>query len=249
MEDKEIYIEKILSKIENSTILLLKEENLFRPFVKRTIINKLIKDIHLSDIDTNKEIKYFYTQKNILDEHKLKDYLNYHGLTKKDLHQQILLPLKIFMFSQKKFKNILDSHFLKRKGSLDKYTYNVLRVDDSNLAYELYFQLEAGESNFQQLSLTYSLDFNIFPKGIAGPTSLEGTHPIIVKALKEANPDFLIKPFKVEKWWMIIKLIQRDQASLDFETAKSLLQELFEVYIEKKVNQAIADHTSKTIHI
>tara|TARA_A100001011_G_C14314231_1_gene847113 strand:- start:3370 stop:4119 length:750 start_codon:yes stop_codon:yes gene_type:complete len=249
MEHENIYLEKVLKKIESSTIDILKEQNMLRPFIKRIIISQLTKDIILSEIDINKEIEYFYSKKNFFDDNRLEEYLNHNGITKNDLHHQILLPHKIYKFSKQNFEKNLDQHFLKRKESLDKYTYNVLRVNDVNLAYELYFQLESGESNFAKLSLEYSLDNNIFSKGIAGPTNLDGTHQIIEELLKKASPGILVEPFKVEKWWLIIKLIKRNQASLDFETTKTMLFELFDNFIEKKVNNVIEENISKTIFV
>ena len=247
MEKDNIYDSDVLRTIKSSTINTLKQENLFRIFVKKITITQVTKNIILREKDIKKEIEYFYTQNKITDSNRLSEYLNYNGITKKDLHHQILLPLKAYLFSKQNLKKNLDEHFLRRKGSLDKYTYNVIRLEDRNLAFELYFQLESGESNFSQLSFEYSLDSEIFPKGIAGPRSLDGTHPIIEELLKKTSPGILVEPFKVEKWWLIIKLIKKDQASLDFSTTKSMLLELFEIFIDKKVNDIIDQHITKKV--
>ena len=113
----------------------------------------------------------------------------------------------------------VNSHFLKRKESLDLYTYNIIRLENNDLAYELYFQLDEGESDFARLSSEYSIDKKLFPKGKAGPTSLNGTHPIIVENLRKALWR-RFEPFKVERWWLIIKLIERNEACLDDKVTK-----------------------------
>ena len=50
------------------------------------------------------------------------------------------------------FKKDLNNYFLKRKELLDEYTFNIIRVKKSDLAHELYFQLDAGETDFFRLS-------------------------------------------------------------------------------------------------
>ena len=51
---------------------------------------------------------------------------------------------------QKLLGNLLKerNYFLKRNESLVKYTYNILRLDNPDLASELYFQLQEKESDF-----------------------------------------------------------------------------------------------------
>ena len=152
-----------------------------------------------------------------------------------------MLPLKILKFSKQFFQSKVESYFLKRKESLDMYTYNILRLDNFDLAYELYFQLQEKESDFNKLSFKYSIDSNIFPNGIAGPRSLDGAHPKIAEVLKSSRAGVLNEPFKVERWWLIIKLIEKNQASLDSQNLKLMLLELFDKYVEKETKLALME--------
>ena len=107
-----------------------------------------MKDISLTKTEFNDEISNFYDKNSINDSNNLNKYLEFYGITEEDLQHQILLPLKILKFSKNMFQNKVDSYFLKRKESLDKYTYNILRLDNPDLASELYFQLQEKESDF-----------------------------------------------------------------------------------------------------
>ena len=241
MDNQQLKSAHILKDLDKEVINLLKKSNLLRTFIKNFLINKLIKDISLERTEVNNEISNFYDKNFINDSNNLNKYLEFYGITEEDLRHQILLPLKILKFSKNMFQNKVDAHFLTRKESLDKYTYNILRLDNPDLASELYFQLQEKESNFAKLSFEYSIDSNIFPNGIAGPTSLSGTHPKIVEILKTSIPGVLTEPFKVERWWLIICLIEKNQATLDFQNSKLMLLELFDKYIEEETNLALIE--------
>ena len=241
MDNAQLKSKDILKDVDKEVINLLKKSNLIRPLIKSFLINNLIKDISLSKKEVNDEISNFYDKNSINDNNILNKYLEFYGITEEDLRHQILLPLKILKFAKNIFQNKVDAHFLKRKESLDKYTYNVLRLDNPDLAYELYFQLQEKESDFAKLSFEHSIDSNIFPNGVAGPTSLSGTHPKIVEILTTLTPGVLTEPFKVERWWLIISLIERNQATLDFQNSKLMLLELFDKYIEEETNLALSE--------
>ena len=241
MDNEQLKSEQILKEVDKEVINLLKKSNLLRPLIKHFLINNLISDINLTKKEVNDEISNFYDENSINDNNNLNKYLKFYGITEEDLRYQILIPLKIFKFAKNMFENKVDAHFLKRKESLDKYTYNILRLDNPDLASELYFQLQEKESDFANLSLKHSIDSNIFPNGVAGPTSLIGTHPKIVEILKTLTPGVLTEPFKVERWWLIISLIERNQATLDFQNSKLMLSELFDKYIEEETTLALSE--------
>ena len=241
MDNEQLKSEQILKEVDKEVINLLKKSNLLRPLIKHFLINNLISDINLTKKEVNDEISNFYDKNSINDNNNLNKYLKFYGITEEDLRYQILIPLKIFKFAKNMFENKVDAHFLKRKESLDKYTYNILRLDNPDLASELYFQLQEKESDFANLSLQHSIDSNIFPNGVAGPTSLIGTHPKIVEILKTLTPGVLTEPFKVERWWLIISLIERNQATLDFQNSKLMLSELFDKYIEEETTLALSE--------
>jgi len=241
MDDLELKPICTLKEIDKKTLKLLKKSNLLRPLIKNSIIDNLTKDIKFTKAEINDEIGKFYDNNSINNSLELNKYLDHYGITEEDLRYQILLPNKILELSKQMFQNRIDAHFLKRKESLDKYTYNILRLDNIDLAYELFFQLQEKESDFAKLSFEHSIDSNIFPNGIAGPRSLDGTHPKIVEVLRNSTPGVLIEPIKIERWWLIIKLIERNQATLDLHNTKLMFLELFNMFIEEKINLALRE--------
>tara|TARA_B100000242_G_C42594900_1_gene281229 strand:- start:149 stop:301 length:153 start_codon:yes stop_codon:yes gene_type:complete len=46
----------------------------------------------------------------------------------------------------------------------------------------------------------------------------------------------------VDKWWLIIKLLEKKKAKLDKETTKILLVEIFDNYIKKLTNNFLENY-------
>ena len=211
----------------------IKRSNLLRIYLKEFVINEITKDIivNQSEFDNAKE--------------QLKKYLFFNGINEKDLEHQITLPLKMNILSTKVLPYKIENHFLKRKDQLDLYKYNVIRVENNNLAHEIYFQLEARESNFLTLSNKYSLDKEILPEAIVGPKNLLGMHPLIIEKLRNFEIGTLIKPFQIDNWWLVIKLLEKKQAKLDKNTRKLMALELCEMFVQDNVSELIKKKLKK----
>ena len=52
----------------------------------------------------------------------------------------------------------------------------------------------------------------------------------------------LIKPFQIDNWWLIIKLLEKREASLDQNTSKQMALELCEIFVHDKVNELIKNN-------
>ena len=217
----------------------IRKGNLLRIYLKEFVLNEVTKNISIEKKQLEDAKRIFYKEKNINDNTKLNKFLLFNGINEKDLEYQISLPLKIEKLSNYVLEVKIENHFLKRKDELDLYKYNAIRVKESDLAHEIYFQLEGGESNFFDLSRKYSLDKKIFPEGIVGPKNAVGLHPVIKEKLRTYDNGDLIKPFQIDNWWLIIKLLEKEQASLDQNTSKQMALELCEIFVHDKVNDLI----------
>ena len=220
----------------------IRKGNLFRVYVKELVINKITEQISIERNQVEEAKNIFFKENKLIDNNRLNQFLLYKGINEEDLEYQISLPLKLEILSNQVDHSRIENHFLKRKDELDLYKYNVIRIDNSDLAHEIYFQLEGKESNFKKLSNQYSLDKEVFPEGIVGPKNLVGAHPKIKEKLRNYDIGNLIKPFQIDKWWLIIKLLDRKQAKLDKKTCKIMALELFDIFVQDKVSELIKNY-------
>ena len=224
------------------TLDKIRRGNLLRVYLKELVINKITEQISIERNQFEEAKNIFFKENKLIDNNRLNQFLLYKGINEEDLEYQISLPLKLEILSNQVNQSRIENHFLKRKDELDLYKYNVIRIDNSDLAHEIYFQLEGKESNFKKLSNQYSLDKEVFPEGIVGPKNLVGAHPQIKEKLRNYDIGNLIKPFQIDKWWLIIKLLDRKQAKLDKKTCKIMALELFDIFVQNKVSELIKNY-------
>ena len=242
MMDLELKIKQFIENINTDALRLLMLGNILPILVKNFLVFETTRDIFLEKNVLENEIKNFYLKNNIKNKESLNRFLKSKGIGEETLHYQISLPLKIYLYAEKNFKNELEEYFLKQKESLDEYTFNIIRVKENNLAHEIYFQLDSEESDFLKLSQRYSFYSSLYPKGVFGPRNLRGVNAIIREKLINSSDGKLIMPFQVDEFWLIIKLIKKKKAKLDNKTTKMLLTEIFDNFINKLTQNFLEDH-------
>ena len=242
MDDLKLKTFNFLDEINNNSLKILRLGNMLPNLVKSFLIYEIVREISIEHNLYETEIKNFYLKNKILNKNDLVNFLKIKGISEEELHYQITLPLKIFKFAAKRFQEDIKSYFLERKDFLDEYTFNIIRVKNKDIAYELYFRLDSDESDFTNLSESFSFYSELYPKGLFGPKNLQGMNPIIINRLIIASPGELIQPFQVDEWWIILKLLEKKKAKLDKPTTKMLLQEIFNKFVNKLVNNFTEDY-------
>ena len=242
MKNLELDIIQFLDEINKETLKIIKLGNMLPKLIRNFLIDKIISDISLEQDIYDKEIKKFYSKNNISNKKDLDNILKTKGISEEELHYQIILPLKVSKFAQQNFKNEIESYFLERKEFLDEYTFNIIRLKNKDLSYELYFRIDSEESDFIKLSETYSYYSELYPKGLFGPKKSSGDELLIVNKLITASPGELIQPFQVDKWWIVLKLISKKEAKLDKSTSNLLLIEIFNKFINNLVKNFTDDY-------
>ena len=242
MKNLKLEIIQFLNEINKDTLKIIKLGNMLPNLIRHFLIDKFISGIFLEQYIYEEEIKRFYLKNNILNNKDLDNILKTKGISKEELHYQITLPLKVSKFAQQNFQNQIESYFLERKDFLDEYTFNIIRLKNKDLSYELYLRIDSEESDFIKLSETYSYYSELYPKGLFGPKNLQGMNPIIVSKLLSASPGELIQPFQVDEWWVILKLINKKEAKLDKSTSNILLIEIFNKFINNLVKNFTDDY-------
>ena len=241
MKNLEQKVIHFLNDINKDTLKILKLGNMLPNLVRNFLIDKIISGIPLEQNIYEEEIKKFYLKNNILNKKDLENVLKIKGISEEEFHYQITLPLKISKFAKQNFQDEIESYFLERKDFLDEYTFNIIRLKNEDLAYELYFRIDSEESDFVKLSERYSFYSELYPKGLFGPKNLQGINPLIVNKLIIASPGDLIQPFQVDEWWIILKLINKKTAKLDKPTINMLFIEIFNKFINNLVKDITYD--------
>jgi parvulin-like peptidyl-prolyl isomerase len=171
-----------------------------------------------------------------------------HGLTAAELEEQIAFPLKVRRHCVEHFSHKAEARFLSRKNHLDRVVYSLLRVRDGLLAQELYLRIAAGEANFADLAASFSEGPEKATKGIVGPVPLTQAHPELAEKLRTSSPGILMEPFRIEQWWLVVRLERYSPASFDEQMATQMATELFEEWVNSETARTLRQISAQGAH-
>ncbi len=231
MDNLEDQIEKNLLSLPMDFIHKLTSTNLLVTYIERLITQSLLIKKKLSQEEETR-LKDSYCKSNkIKSQQDLNNHLQEQGLQYKDHINNLKTSCYIGTFAINMFERKAEAHFLKRKDQLDQYTYSLLRVRDSDLAHELYLQIDSNENEFGEISRKYSEGPEKNTNGIIGPSNINNTHPRLKEKLQSSKKGDLIKPFNIEEWWIFTRLEDKIESSFDENMKAKMCLELLNISI------------------
>jgi parvulin-like peptidyl-prolyl isomerase len=164
-------------------------------------------------------------------------------MTVLQLELTVIRPLKIQKFKQQTWGNQLEAYFWQRKSDLDLVVYSTIKVKDRDLAQELFFRISALEQTFPDAARQYSQGIEAYTGGIMSPISIGRLPKSLAQILRSLNPEEIYRPTVLDNHFAIVRLEQIISAKLNTLTAKSLLNELFESWLQKQLKTLETEST------
>lgn len=146
-----------------------------------------------------------------------------HQLGDGDLDRMAARSWQWLMWCKERWGAELETIFLRRKAEFDQVTYSLLRLQDAELASELYLQIKEGESSFSDVAAQFSCGPEKRSGGLLGPVALSQPHPALAKLLQVSQPGQLWPPKALEGWWVVVRLEKLQPATLDGAMQERLL--------------------------
>ena len=219
--------------IKNIGIDTLEKSNLLENIVKELLISQLIENIQINEEESNDIINNFIEKNGLKNENKFEEFLVQNNLSKNILHSKLIRSSKINKFFLKKFKSAAKQFFIQNKDSYNKVTYSLIRNSNAQLAKELYFQIEGKEANIYDLAAKYSEGDEKFSKGVVGPVPISQSHELIRQKIINSSEGELFEPFKIENWWIVLKLEKIFQSAFSDQIEFNICRDLFEKSVLK----------------
>jgi len=214
---------------------LLDRYNLLPTFIRRLLETKHTHDIRPSKEDQIIFNNQFLSDNNIKGKDNLLIWLSQNGLDEKRLDLMLYERLQVEIFKQNSFDNNVESIFLKRKESLDRVMYSIMRVETREEAEELHLKLDEREASFAELASNYALGSEKEFNGMIGPVELRVLDANLSERLKISKTGQLWPPFEFKNFWVVLRLEKHLPAALDENMRKRLRNELYEEFINKQV--------------
>ena len=230
-----------MQNLSPETLALLRRHNLLKTLVRAEILRKTVEPIELSKEQRDQVWNNFKEQNKLENTELLETYLKNNGVKEIDLHWQLELPTRFQIYSQEHFQHKAEARFLARKEQLDQVVYSLLRLEDGYLARELYLRISGGEANFADLAANYSQGHEAKTKGIVGPVPMTQAHPALSERLRTSQPGQLLQPFRVDQWWLVMRLERYEAAQFDDKTRQRMAEELFQEWLNQELLGKIRD--------
>jgi len=214
---------------------------LLRPYLRQQLIGELVDgDLEpFSNEDTQGAFQAFAQERQITSQEALERYRVDQLLSPQALEAQILRPLRLLRHGQRHFRPKAEARFLERKTELDRVVYSLLRLKDQGLARELFLRIDEDAASFADLAAAYAEGPEQSTRGIVGPVALTQAHPALADRLRTARPGQLLEPFRIEGWWVVVRLEQLTPATFDQATASQMTQELLDQWLNEEVERRL----------
>ena len=219
---------------------LVARHRLVRPLLRSMVMADLADQVSVEADARRQALEAFLSEQQLEDPEALAAFLRLNLLRQEDLEQQVVQPLCLQRYVAEHHLPKAEARFLQRKNQLDRVVYSLLRLEDAGLARELYLQINEGEAEFSELAARYAEGPERTTRGIVGPVPLMQAHPLLAERLRAASPGVLMEPFRIEQWWLVVRLESYSPASLDQATALQMARELFEEAVEEEVERRLA---------
>lgn len=220
---------------------LLAQHRMIKPLLRQMVIAELASGVVVPDDASAQALTAFMKEHEIETEEQLAASLKLNLLRRDELVEQLIQPLRLQSYVATHYLPKAEARFLQRKTQLDRVVYSLLRLEDAGLAREMYLRINEGESDFAELAARYAEGPERTTRGVVGPVPLMQAHPILAERLRTGTPGVLMEPFRIEKWWLVVRLETYSPAILDEETAQQMARELFEEFVEEAVQHRISE--------
>ena len=126
---------------------------------------------------------------------------------------------------------------MERKAFLDKVIFSIIRLKQKDLAQELFLRINENEFTFEEIASQYSQGSESKSSGLVGPIMMGKIHKKLSRLLRFSKRGKVLAPFYLEEWWVIVKLKEIINISLDENIRVKLFLELGEKRLEREMKK------------
>ena len=220
---------------------LVQQQQLGIPIARALIYDEICQAVVVSQDDSDELVRMYLDQQGVeaSNADAVQAFLQSQGWSFDDLSYISSRWERIERFQNQVFAEEVERQFLSTKLSHDQVTYSMIRVRDGDLAFELHQRLLDDEASFAELASTFSEGPERDSAGVCGPVPFDQAHATVVEKLRGCQEGELLEPFFLVDIWLILRLDRWEGARLDAAMRETLLEELFEQWLQRRVNQLL----------
>lgn len=145
------------------------------------------------------------------------------GLDLARLEQLVAHESRLQQATETLWANGVASTFLQQRSSFDQVVLSIVRLDDPDLATELFFQLQEGSLSFAELVESYAQGQDRTNRGVIGPIRVQQLNPLLARAVRRYRPGVPIPPLDVNGRVHLMRIESLQPAQLEPALRQQLL--------------------------
>jgi parvulin-like peptidyl-prolyl isomerase len=177
----------------------------------------------------------FRLENQLTDYESFQKWLASEGIDSATFRQQIAFNLKLERLKAKVTEPNIQEYFIERKLVLDRVVLSRLVVEERSLAQELKSQIVEDNARFEQLAQEYSVTEERIFNGMMGAVSRSTMPDALRSAVDLASPGDLLGPLEIQGLWYLVRVEKFLSAALDEQLGQELQDELFEKWLDDKI--------------
>ena len=210
-------------------------EKLQVTITKELILNDRLKEIALNTKDQEQIILDFRKQNSLIDNEKYLSYLDSNKINEEVLIRFLQRPKKINIFKEERWGPRVNALYLKNKDKYDKMTYFKLESINSDVMQEVYFRLKDKEETWESMARQFPGSI----KAKNGPTEVQEIDQGLVKEMRRAGVDRIVKPLKIKNIYVIAELIKIEHTKLDSKLKERILEDEFTNWLKLETSKLL----------
>ena len=214
---------------------IARQQGLCLAMAQASIYDEICQVISLPEEIEQSLVKTYESDQGIHTSDERHQFLEDRGWSAEDLNYFATKGERVERFRRQVFSEEVELRFLAKKLDRDQIHYSLIRVRDSDLAFELHQRLQEGEASFEELAACFSEGDERHNGGRVGPVPLTQAHAQVAEKLRISQPGQLLPPFFLVDIWLILRLDAWQGARLDDDTRSLLLKELFNDWLHLRV--------------
>lgn len=211
-----------------------------RTILRACILEQCLDSVSLSEDDRRDAMQSFCSKHELNGIDEIEEFRRRRILSASGFEWLVERNLRYKLFCERNYSHAIKSRFFDRKSSLDLVVYSLIRVADPWLARELYLQIKEQEDDFASLAVQYSQGPENKTRGVVGPVPMTQPHPNLAKRLRTGRPGIVLEPFRVEQWWVVVRVESYTPAVFDDATSTKMASELFEEWLQEEVSRQMS---------
>lgn len=134
----------------------------------------------------------------------------------------------------------VDRHYLERRDEIEKVSFWMIRNSSKGVILEAFQRLQNDEEEWEVVSDRWGIEPERNYRGKYRQLSVTKITKDIKNQLMRLKPNEISEPMKIGKYYSILKLEKWENVDLNEDMRRILEKELYEEWINKQTNMAIA---------